>query len=612
MKNIYTTIILLLVLIFNANTTLLFSQCTPVITSTTPGLYPDALPDATVNQAYSEVVTFVFFKDTTISGLKFDALNVEIHSVNGLPIGMNWVSNKSNNNWDPQTETAGCVVIAGTPIAAGTYHIVASATITLSSIAGDQAYLDTFDLKVLPASSSNSAFAMTNPVGCSPLSVSFTNGTPGNNVYSWNFGDYSSSVTTENPSHDYQNAGTYIVTQTVTPNAIPEYYLTDVTINTVPDNDVWENLFDIYFIIYDSSNKIIYQGYDEKNNPSDESGLIRDAVLPQKFTLPNIKLNAETYTMEVWDLDDWDGTLNTDADEDLGIITFYGQGTSGNATGYAASGKGGSLNLDYTIFVTSVITTTTTDTVVVYPSVTSAGITNLGDTVFCDGGSVVLVSSASTGNQWYNNGAALIGDTNQTYTISDSGLYHVKITNAYGCTAEASPISVTVNSNPPKPNFWNENGTIKTTLYGFDLQWYMNGNPISGATASTYTYTQTGIYSLVATNAAGCSTESATVTYTYVPPTSAIEDVVSNLQNINVYPNPSNGNFILAFELISREDIELSISNMLGQKLMSESLFNVHGSISKSFTIESWPKGVYFLSIKEYNKASVTRRIVLQ
>ncbi len=613
MKKVYLLIIILFVFILKSNTNT-FAQCTPNITSTVPGLYPDSFPDATVNQPYNVDITFVFFKDTVVSGIKFQALKVVVNSLNGLPIGMNWVSNKSNNQWDPQTELAGCINISGTPIAPGTYHVVASATITLSSIAGDQAYLDTFDLHVLPASTSNSAFAMTNAVGCAPLSVSFTNGTPGNNIYSWSFGDNTTNSALENPTHDYPNAGTYVVTQSVTPNAVPEYYLTDLTINDVPDNDLTESksTMDVYFIIYDSSKKIIFQGYDEKNNPSDESYLIRDAVLPQKWTLPNIKLSAETYTLKAWDLDDWDGTLNLDADDELGSITFFGQGPSGSATGYTSNGKGGTLNLDYTIYETSVTTTTTTDTVVVYPAITNASITTIGDTVFCNGNSVVLISSSATGNQWYMNNSAIIGDTAQTLTITDAGAYHVKITSAYGCSAEAAEVNVTVNNNPPTPNFWNENGVLNTSLYGYSLQWYLNGTAISGATTTTLTYTQSGMYSLVATSTAGCTSQSPSIYYNYIEPSSGIKDVVSNLQDLNIYPNPTNGDFTVNFNLNTKEDLELSIENVLGQKLMRESLNNIQGLYSKIYSIKNLPKGIYILSIKENNKACIAQRILLQ
>jgi PKD repeat protein len=607
MKKLYLLILLIPVLFFKSNFSAL-AQCTPNITSYVPGIYPEVLPDATVNQAYNEDITFVFFKDTVVSGLKFDALKVVLHSINGLPIGLNWQSNKSNNEWDPQTETAGCVNISGTPIAAGTYFVVASATITLSSIAGDQPYLDTFELKVLPASSSNIAFSMTNSVGCAPLAASFTNGTPGNNTYGWSFGDNSANSSDENPTHIYQNAGTYVVTQTVTPNAVPEYYLTDLTINSVPDDDFWENAFDIYFIIYDGSQKVVFQGYDEKNNPSDESYLIRDAVLPQKWTLPNLKLNAETYTIEVWDLDDWDGTLNTDADENLGSITFFGNSSSGSAS---SAEKGGTLSLDYNIYVTSVTTTSTTDTITVYPAITSASISTIGDTVFCDGNSVVLISSLSTGNQWYKDGGALIGDTNQTYTVTESGSYHLKITNAYGCYAEASPIQVTVYSNPPTPNFWNDNGTLYTSLYGYNLQWYLNGSAISGATSTSYTLTQSGLYSLVATNQYGCTSESQSVFYTYSDPGSSIKET-SNIQNLNIYPNPTDGDFTLSFYMQKKESIEISIENILGQALVKDNFNNVQGSFNKLYNIKNLPKGVYLVNVKDSNKGSIANRIVLQ
>jgi gliding motility-associated-like protein len=56
--------------------------------------------------------------------------------------------------------------------------------------------------------------------GCSPLTVQFTDLTPGNTVnWNWNFGDPSSSTntsTSQNPSHTYSYGGIYTVTLTVT------------------------------------------------------------------------------------------------------------------------------------------------------------------------------------------------------------------------------------------------------------------------------------------------------------------------------------------------------------------------------------------------------------
>jgi hypothetical protein len=44
-----------------------------------------------------------------------------------------------------------------------------------------------------------------------------------------------------------------------------------------------------------------------------------------------------------------------------------------------------------------------------------------------------LTSSAATTYQWYKNGVKLSGETNQTYTTTDSGIYIVRATNASGC-----------------------------------------------------------------------------------------------------------------------------------------------------------------------------------
>jgi YVTN family beta-propeller protein len=49
-----------------------------------------------------------------------------------------------------------------------------------------------------------------------------------------------------------------------------------------------------------------------------------------------------------------------------------------------------------------------------------------------------LTSSASTGNQWFLNGAAIQGATNASYEVQEAGPYTVQVTSAEGCTATSS------------------------------------------------------------------------------------------------------------------------------------------------------------------------------
>ncbi len=54
-----------------------------------------------------------------------------------------------------------------------------------------------------------------------------------------------------------------------------------------------------------------------------------------------------------------------------------------------------------------------------------------------------LVSSSSTGNQWYLNNNILVGATGQTYMFTQNGNYKVKVTNAAGCSSMSAAYSVT-------------------------------------------------------------------------------------------------------------------------------------------------------------------------
>lgn len=74
-----------------------------------------------------------------------------------------------------------------------------------------------------------------------------------------------------------------------------------------------------------------------------------------------------------------------------------------------------------------------------------------GSTSFCDGNSVQLSSTASSGNQWYANGSPVNGETGTTHEVRASGNYRVVVTNSDGCNASSAPITVTVHPLPAKP-----------------------------------------------------------------------------------------------------------------------------------------------------------------
>ena len=73
-------------------------------------------------------------------------------------------------------------------------------------------------------------------------------------------------------------------------------------------------------------------------------------------------------------------------------------------------------------------------------------------TVQYNGPVTTLTSSSATGNQWYLNGAAITGATNQTYVINSAaqfGTYTVVVTNTAGCASVASASQVVTSSVKP-------------------------------------------------------------------------------------------------------------------------------------------------------------------
>ncbi|MDX9812234.1 MAG: PKD-like domain-containing protein, partial [Bacteroidales bacterium] len=75
-------------------------------------------------------------------------------------------------------------------------------------------------------------------------------------------------------------------------------------------------------------------------------------------------------------------------------------------------------------------------------------ITPDGPTTFCEGLSVTLGSSASTGNQWYLDGTIIPGATSQSYTASAAGTYSVTVTDANGCHSTSTGVIVTIIPRP--------------------------------------------------------------------------------------------------------------------------------------------------------------------
>lgn len=167
-----------------------------------------------------------------------------------------------------------------------------------------------------------------------------------------------------------------------------------------------------------------------------------------------------------------------------------------------------------------------------------------GATTICDDETVLLTAIEGVGYtyQWYRDGNLINGANASTYEASLSGDYSVEISLGPN-TSMSDPVTVTVNPipvvsiNPPSSTHIPNGGSIQldaTNNANYTYQWYHNGQPINGATSSSYTAMDFGDYYVTATN--GCTSYSDTVTLTAE---ASIKEYAAS-KGIILFPNPSD------------------------------------------------------------------------
>lgn len=156
----------------------------------------------------------------------------------------------------------------------------------------------------------------------------------------------------------------------------------------------------------------------------------------------------------------------------------------------------------------------------------SVSVTASGPLTGCKSDMITLTASGTNIStfKWYkgNSGNPVSGQTNATYALNyDNTTVTAIVSNAFGCSATSNIITLSSIANPSASITVLNNGNLNlcqpvelasSGTANYTRQWLRNDIFITGATGINYSPQTGGIYSVIITNASGCSKLSSSIT----------------------------------------------------------------------------------------------------
>ena len=363
------------------------------------GLDPDSLPDGYVGQFYDEDMTFFLPLDTVDQGVSVTFTDFHITSIS-LPLGLTWECNNSANgcHYDPAVTQYGCVKISGTAYTPGNYNVQVDlvATHSLSALVGPENISFVLPLEILPdtSTSSNAGFSMSNPSGCMPVTVSFSNNNPGMLSYFWDFGNGNTSTLAQPADQIYTQPGQYIVQYSAT-QTNSAYYLQNIEIVSGNCSDSWAAGDPDFFYDISTSNGYVAQV---------SCANYITQPFPINITMPNPVLLPTSITV---DLKDDDSPVFTSClmTENCGVHSFNPMQQAGTF-----SVNVGGLSINYTVMEVPANLVTSADTIYVHSYPVAPNL--IYDTL----NGLLYTSNDSLAMQWYYYNSPIPGATAVSYT----------------------------------------------------------------------------------------------------------------------------------------------------------------------------------------------------
>ena len=228
---------------------------------------------------------------------------------------------------------------------------------------------------------------------------------------------------------------------------------------------------------------------------------------------------------------------------------------------------------------------------IILPATAAFSTTN---TTVCTGEIVQFVNGSQNASQynWTFEGASIetSQETNPFVTYTNGGTYAVTLiaSNSQFADTTSETSYITVIPSPTTPVI-QADGLILTTSSNANIQWYLNGVAIEGATSNTYTVTENGVYSVGASLDNGCESFSSN----YSVNTVSIE--TTNSFEVKLYPNPAGEK--VQIEWSGAEPLQVILRDASGRMVLSQTM-----EATSSLNLSNLESGIYLTELRTAGK----------
>jgi hypothetical protein len=216
-----------------------------------------------------------------------------------------------------------------------------------------------------------------------------------------------------------------------------------------------------------------------------------------------------------------------------------------------------------------------------------------GPISICQGDSALISAPAGNASYHWNTAA-----TSQSISVQVTGNYTVTVTNANNCTAVSAPVDITVAPLPAVPTITQSHDTL-TSSAASTYQWYLNDTAINNAMGRTIVITRNGNYTVQVTDSGNCYNVSAVHNVTGL----GVDNIIRGYE-VQLFPNPNNGNFTLRFS--DNQVHYVWLCDVAGRSICVAEPVTGH----KDFDASALSSGVYLLEIKDESGLQTLRMVV--